>query len=124
MENILRALVLVTVFRLAYTQGPRDLSCERCEELEDEIGQKMKTRSTTIGIKKLETLCPLLTEKNSTIYCEYLVSSWKKNILVEEKDLENEGLISQFVASIFNWLLKSISMTNYKDICEMVHVCQ
>jgi len=115
---------MVCVFNLAFTQGPRGLSCQRCDELEEEIGNKLKARSPIIGLKKLENLCPELTHENSTLYCEYLVSSWKKNILIKKKDLKHKSVIAQLFTMIVEWLLKSLSLTNYKDLCEIVHICQ
>merc|ERR1712080_478883 len=75
-KYILSVVVLACVLDLAVTQGPR-IACNRCHELEEEIGSKLKGHVTRIGITQLKQICPRLEQPNSTLHCEYITSLWE-----------------------------------------------
>jgi len=108
-------------------QGPRWLTCEKCEGIEEEIGHKMKPHSPKIGVNQLENICPELKGKNYTEGCNWILSSWKTNLAKKTKCSgdEDDDMMTMILQRTINWLRHARqSMHEYKKLCSMVHICQ
>merc|ERR1712221_3253 len=116
---VIGALVVMCVVELVSGQGPR--SCDRCQELEEEIGQKLKGRTPLISIEQLKKLCPTMAKANSTEYCDFVASLWEKNLEKEEKRKVNT--LVESVLNSFNWFYIPRSITGYHSLCQLVDIC-
>merc|ERR1711928_161814 len=119
MKFILSVVVMVCVWEVAFTQGPR--SCDQCHELEEEIGQKMKGRTPLIALNQLRNLCPTFNKANSTEYCNFVVTKWE-TVLIEEKKRKNQVSIIETIFNWFNWFYIPQAITDYKSLCQLVDI--
>jgi len=127
MKYFVGSLVLYYAVGLALAQGPRWLTCQKCETIEDEIGIKMKPHSPKIGVDQLENICPLLKGENSTSGCKFILTSWRTDLVKHHdcKGDKDDDLATMILQKTINWLRHAgRRLHEYKKLCEMVHICQ